>query len=111
MCNALSAQDTSRLHKPGTKRYSLLEQDEILDFIASVNAEKGRGGFSAAKKKYGIGHSTVKKWLRREGISSTLELGKKERAKASQKMRERMAAIRRELADLKAQHDKLKRGV
>ena len=87
------------------------EQEEILAFIASVNAKKGRGGFTAAKRKYGVENATITNWLRREGITGTLELGRKEYTKTSQKVRERIDAIKSELADLKAQHDKLKRGV
>ena len=99
-----------QLHERGAKRYSLLEQEKILAYVAKVNGENGRGGATAAAKKFGVTRGTISRWLGKEGTNS-LELGKKERAKASQKMRERMAAIRRELADLKAQHDKLKRGV
>jgi transposase-like protein len=49
------------------KRYSSEEKQEIVDFVNSFNAENGRGGQSAASKKFGISQLTVASWLKGAG--------------------------------------------
>lgn len=51
------------------KRYTDKEKSEILAFVDKVNAEKGRGGQSAAAKKYKISQLTISSWLK-SGIGS-----------------------------------------
>lgn len=46
------------------KRYSAKEKADILAFVESVNAEKGRGGQSAASKKYKISPLTISNWIK-----------------------------------------------
>ena len=46
------------------RRYTEQEKAEILAFVDQVNAEKGRGGQSAASKKYKISPLTISSWLR-----------------------------------------------
>jgi len=46
------------------KRYTDAEKKEIVSFVEKVNAEKGRGGQSAAAKKFGISQLTISSWLR-----------------------------------------------
>jgi len=47
------------------KRYSEEEKAEILKFINEVNSDKGRGGQSAASKKYGISQLTLSSWMKK----------------------------------------------
>ncbi|MES2997075.1 MAG: hypothetical protein V4733_09730 [Verrucomicrobiota bacterium] len=49
------------------KRYSVEEKQEIIDFVIAYNAENGRGGQSAAVKKYGLSALTVGAWLKKGG--------------------------------------------
>ncbi len=49
------------------KRYTDAEKKEILSFVEKVNAEKGRGGQSAASKKFGISQLTIASWLKSAG--------------------------------------------
>lgn len=49
------------------KRYSSEEKQEIIDFVISYNAENGRGGQSAAVKKYGLSALTIGSWLKKGG--------------------------------------------
>ena len=51
------------------RRYSNAQKAEIIDFVAKVNTEKGRGGQLAAHKKYGLSHLTLKNWIR-DGVDS-----------------------------------------
>lgn len=46
------------------KRYTEAEKKEILSYVEKVNAEKGRGGQSAAAKKFGISQLTIASWLK-----------------------------------------------
>lgn len=61
------------------KRYTDAEKVEVLAFIEKANSEKGRGGQSAAAKKFGISQLTLASWLRNGGISkkSGRKLGSK----------------------------------
>ncbi len=44
------------------KRYTTEEKQEVLDFVASVDSEKGRGGVAAAQRKFGITALTITNW-------------------------------------------------
>ncbi len=46
------------------RRYSPAHKQKVVDFVNSVNAEKGRGGVAAATKKFGITALTVSKWMK-----------------------------------------------
>lgn len=46
------------------KRYTDKEKAEIIAFVEKVNAEKGRGGQSAASAKYKISQLTISSWLK-----------------------------------------------
>ena len=52
------------------KRYSSEEKQDIVDFVHSFNSENGRGGQSAASKKFGISQLTVASWLKNAGATS-----------------------------------------
>lgn len=52
------------------KRYTDAEKREIVSFVEKVNSEKGRGGQSAAAKKYGISQLTIASWLK-SGLSGS----------------------------------------
>lgn len=49
------------------KRYSSAEKRKILDFVHAVNAKKGRGGQSAASKKFRVSQITIGSWLKADG--------------------------------------------
>lgn len=102
------------------KRYSASEKQEILDYVEKVNAEKGRGGQSAASKKYKISPLTISSWLKARsggvGISGRSAAGSngsvsgpigKKLAKL-QGLHDQIARAEKELAKLRAQFDALK---
>lgn len=52
-------------------RYSPEEKQQIVDFVNNYNAENGRGGQSAAVKKFNLSAITVSAWLKKAGVRST----------------------------------------
>ena len=46
------------------RRYTQAEKADILAYVDKVNAEKGRGGQSAASKKFKISPLTISSWIR-----------------------------------------------
>jgi len=119
-------------------RYDQKTKDEVIAFIQKHNEEKGRGGQSAAVKKWDLNPVTVKSWLSKAGVETPGRGGKKKRkagkpgrpakaAKAAGKpgrkpgrkpavagagdlasTLNRMVAIRSEIAALEAEYAKLK---
>lgn len=55
--------------KPGERgvRYTPVEKAKILKFIEDYDAENGRGGQSAAAKKYGVSQLTLINWKKSDG--------------------------------------------
>jgi transposase-like protein len=52
------------------KRYTAEEKSKIVAFVESHNAANGRGGQSAAAKKFGVSQLTVSGWLKGSGSSA-----------------------------------------
>ena len=82
-----------------------------------VNAAKGRGGQSAAAKKFGVSLLTIGSWLKAAGKSARPKAAKKAAAKPTGrgKVLEQLAALdqeiakrRKELEALEAKFQKLK---
>ena len=51
------------------KRYTDKEKAQVLSFVEKTNAENGRGGITAASKKFGITPLTISNWMKKTGIS------------------------------------------
>ena len=73
-------------------RYDQKTKDEVIAFIQSYNQEKGRGGQSAAVKKWDLNPVTVKSWLSKAGVETPGRGGKKKKAKAGKPGRPAKAA-------------------
>jgi hypothetical protein len=73
-------------------RYDQKTKDEVIAFIQSYNEEKGRGGQSAAVKKWDLNPVTVKSWLSKAGVETPGRGGKKKKAKAGKPGRPAKAA-------------------
>ena len=58
-------------------RYDQKTKDEVIAFIQSYTEEKGRGGQSAAVKKWDLNPVTVKTWLSKAGVETPGRRGKK----------------------------------
>jgi len=65
------------------ERYEQSRKDEVVAFIEQYNAEHGRGGQSAASKKFGINPITIKSWLEKAGVKTPGKRGKKKTGKKS----------------------------
>lgn len=63
------------------KRYTDEEKNDVLAFVQKYNDDNGRGGQSAASKKYGISQLTIASWLKSDAPAS----GKRGRKAASAK--------------------------
>lgn len=48
-------------------RYTDAQKKEIVDFVANYNSENGRGGQSAAAKKFNVTQLTISAWLKAFG--------------------------------------------
>jgi len=73
-------------------RYDQKTKDEVIAFIQSYNQEKGRGGQSAAVKKWDLNPVTVKSWLSKAGVETPGRGGKKKKAKVGKPGRPAKAA-------------------
>jgi hypothetical protein len=51
-------------------RYADKEKARVLAFVEKTNAENGRGGITAASKKFGITPLTISNWMKRSGVPS-----------------------------------------
>ena len=59
------------------KRYTPEEKQEVLDYVDSVDSEKGRGGVAAAQRKFGITALTITNWKKKAsgGVSTPSKKG------------------------------------
>ncbi len=53
------------------KRYTDAEKQEVVDYVNEVNSAKGRGGQSAASKKFKISPLTISGWIKKSGSSAS----------------------------------------
>lgn len=106
----------SKVNSAKGRRYTNKEKAEIIAFVDKVNSEKGRGGQSAASKKYKISPLTISSWIRAGvgggavtptgGASSSGPIGAK--LSKLQMLHDQIARTERELAKLKSQFNALK---
>ncbi len=64
------------------QRYTQKKKDAVVAFIQQHNEEKGRGGQTAAVKKFGINPITIRSWMDKAGVASPGKSGKKKGPKA-----------------------------
>ena len=50
------------------RRYSISEKRAVLEFVESVNLERGRGGIAAAAQQFGVSPLTISNWMRSDGM-------------------------------------------
>ena len=56
----------SKAASKGT-RYTPEQKQEVIDFVNQYNADNGRGGQSAAARKFNISQLTISAWLKKSG--------------------------------------------
>ncbi|WP_193211976.1 hypothetical protein [Luteolibacter marinus] len=107
----------SKVNSAKGRRYTAKEKADIIAYVDKVNEEKGRGGQSAASKKFKISPLTISSWIRSGagGGSATVSaggaavagpIGKK--LSKLQALHDQIARTEKELAKLKAQFNSLK---
>ena len=87
------------------KRYTPAERKKVISFVESVNAKKGRGGVTAAVKKFGVTALTISTWIKKEG-----EAAKKGNVKVTSHAKgtstdvlDQLVALRDEISGLESQ--------
>ena len=100
------------------KRYTAEEKQEVIDFVNQHNAAQGRGGVTAAVKKFGASALTISSWLKGSGGESTgrtstraAKVTDSKRGKILgelSKLDQDIANRRKELVALEAKFEKLK---
>lgn len=105
-------------------RYDQKKKDEVVAFIQKYNEENGRGGQSAAVKKWKLNPITVKSWLEKAGVATPGKTAKKKIPPGAIKLLgkrgaaaspasvsaalKRMVAIQEQMAALQSEYDSLK---
>ena len=98
-------------------RYDQKPKDQVVAFIVDYNARNGRGGQSAAAKKWKLNPITVKAWMEKAGVASPgkaakkkarLAAGKSGRSGSASAALKRMIAIQEKIDVLRGEYDELK---
>ncbi len=90
------------------KRYSVDEKTKILTYVEEVNGQKGRGGVSAASKKFGVSQLTVSSWLRKSGSPSAGRGGFGGSLRRLADLHDEIAVTKKKLSALEREFNKLK---
>jgi hypothetical protein len=106
------------------KRYDQKTKDEVVAFIQKYNDENGRGGQSAAAKKYKLNPITVRSWMEKAGVASPGKSSKKKKKagrkasaapsrkasapKSTSAALKRMVKLQEQIEALQAEYDSLK---
>ncbi len=97
------------------RRYTIEEKTDVLSYVDSVNAERGRGGQTAAAKKFGISLLTLSNWIRSSAGGGIRTSGKSTSmgntlAKLAT-LHAQIEAKESELANWKQEFDRIKRSI
>ncbi len=90
------------------RRYTQAEKADILAYVDQVNAEKGRGGQSAASKKFKISPLTISSWIR-SGVGGASGASGASGLTVSASAASVSGPIGKKLAKLQALHDQIMR--
>jgi transposase-like protein len=81
--------------KRTVKRYTQEEKSEILAFVEKFNAENGRGGQTAAVKKFKVTPMTLSAWNKKSGKKAKKAVNKK---RNPSKLWDRLTTVKSEIA-------------
>jgi transposase-like protein len=97
------------------RRYSAEEKATIIEHVEKVNASKGRGGQTAAAKKFGISMLTISSWLKKSPAAAVSGTGKSKSVNGAlaklAALHSQIEAKEKEVAKLRQQFDVLKRSL
>ena len=103
MATKKRAQTSSNRQGKGN-RYSEGKRKRIIAFVDEVNSAKGRGGITAASKKFGVSPLSISNWIKKAGARAKTVSG----ATPSRKVGvwERMVTLRAEIDNLEQEAGK-----
>jgi len=90
------------------KRYTDNAKKKIIAFVEEHNLNKGRGGLTAAAKKFKVSQISVANWLKQHSSFSAKPASSKSKLPITSKLK-RMIAIQAELTKLNAEYAVLKK--
>lgn len=93
------------------RRYSVSEKRAVLDYVESVNLERGRGGIAAAAKRYGVSPLTISNWLRSEGSTPQRATGSRPSVDVFRRLaelHEKIIKVESELEEYEREYARLK---
>ena len=92
------------------KRYSTKEKAQVLSFVEEHNAENGRGGISAAARKFGVTPLTISNWLvQSENASASSPRNFATVIRQLAKLNEQIVKAEGQLAELQKEYEQLKK--
>lgn len=86
------------------RRYSLSEKRAVIEYVETVNGEKGRGGITAAAKRFGVSPLTVSSWLRVNGSGK-----RKPSPRPNGEIFQRMAELHAKIVETEAELEQFER--
>jgi transposase-like protein len=97
------------------RRYSAEEKATIIGHVEKVNASKGRGGQTAASKKFGISMLTISTWMKASPVAAGNGAGKPKSVNGAlaklAALHSQIEAKEKEISKLRQQFDVLKRSL
>lgn len=96
------------------RRYSAEEKQDIVNFVTEYNEKNGRGGQSAASKKFNVSPLTISSWLKSSGKAPAKKKRGRKASKAAKGVKAPAAAtasgpIGKKLDQLQKLHDDIER--
>ena len=95
--------------KKVTKRYTEEQKNEILSFIDKFNADQGRGGQTAAIKKFGVTAVTLSNWNKKTGKKASKGAKTAKKTRNPSKLWDRLNTVKAEIAKAEKALSKLNR--
>ena len=97
------------------RRYTAEEKASIIEHVEKVNASKGRGGQTAASKKFGISMLTISNWMKKTPAAKGRGAGKSKTVNGALAklagLHSQIEAKQKEITKLRQQFDVLKRSL
>lgn len=93
--------------KKTAKRYTEEQKTEILAFVEKFNADNGRGGQTAAVKKFGVTPLTLSAWAKKSGKKSKKAAKTVKKFRNPAKLIERLRVVSSEIAKAEKSLSKL----
>ena len=76
-------------------RYSDAQKNEVVSFVVQYNSKNGRGGQSAAAKKFKVTPLTISAWLKAAGVAKAGKAAPKKSAKKAAKKTKPAKAVKK----------------